>query len=275
MRGTVRVAGSILFTSLAAAAFPQDARPLPEGNAYVRELNAESRRQDEAIDSYSYDFEEIREELDGDGRVKSKKTRRSHVYFVQGRPVRRLMSENGVPLNPKKQAEEDRRALEQARAIREGRNVHERPGLRLAVLFDRFEFTTEARELRDGRDTLVLSFRPRPNTTTSNDPGDALSRVLRGRVWIDEKARRVVRLEARNVDGESASVRFGVRVGDFGLVAEFQRLPGSEGSDGVWLPVRTETLATGRAFLFRKFRVRQTTVYSNYRRFSIETEEKR
>lgn len=266
---------------LSAAAFAalgvaQDPRPLPHASAYIRDLIADSRRQDDAINSYSYDFEEIREELDSDGRVKSRKSRRSHVYFVEGRVVRRLVSENGVPLSPKKQAEEDRRALEQARAIREGRTVQERAGIRVSLLFDRFTFLTEAREQRDGRDTLRFAFEPRRGEPrTRNAPTDALARVLRGRVWIDESARRVVRIEARNVQGESAGVRFGVRVGDFSLVAEFQRLPGSEGSDGVWLPSRTETHVTGRAFLFRKFRVRQTTVYSNYRRFSVETEEKR
>jgi hypothetical protein len=42
----------------------------------------------------------------------------------------------------------------------------------------------------------------------------------------------------------------------------------------VWLPRRVVTLATGRAFLFKTFRVRQTTTYSNYRKFTVDTEEK-
>jgi hypothetical protein len=44
--------------------------------------------------------------------------------------------------------------------------------------------------------------------------------------------------------------------------------------DGVWLPSKVETLASGRAFLVVTFRVRQISTYSNYRRFGVETEER-
>jgi hypothetical protein len=44
--------------------------------------------------------------------------------------------------------------------------------------------------------------------------------------------------------------------------------------DGVWLPHRVVTVASGRAFLFKTFRVRQTTAYSNFRKFKVETEER-
>jgi hypothetical protein len=276
-------AAALLAASLAVPADQEPtAPPLPEGNAYVRSLIGPSGPgpQDEAINDYAYEFEEIREELNGKGQVTSRRSRRSQVYFVKGRPVRRLVSQDGVPLSAKKQAQEDRRAIEKSTAIREGRTIQERPGIRLSILFDRFDFKTLRRETRAGRETLVLAFSPRSGTDrkTEKRPADALARVLEGTVWIDETARRVVRIEAKNQSGASAGVATGVRVGELVLVAEFQRLEGSVSSggetDGVWLPTRTETVASGRAFLFRKFHVRQTTIYSNYRRFSVATEER-
>ena len=86
---------------------------------------------------------------------------------------------------------------------------------------------------------------------------------------IDEADRRVVLLDARNTPGEKASVATGVKLGSFELRMEFTSV-----QDGVWLPRKVMTVASGRAFLFKTFRVRQTTTYSNYRRFQAETEER-
>ena len=43
--------------------------PLPEGNAYVRALVSRQRSREEALNRYTYDVEEIEEELDGKGLV--------------------------------------------------------------------------------------------------------------------------------------------------------------------------------------------------------------
>jgi hypothetical protein len=53
------------------------------------------------------------------------------------------------------------------------------------------------------------------------------------------------------------------------MVMEYGAIDGQ-----VWLPRKVMTLAAGRAFLFKTFRIRNTTTYSNYRRFRVDTEEK-
>ena len=267
-------ARSAFAAALLAGALPgvaQNPQTLPEGNAYMRTVLGGSRPQDDAINDYAYDVEEIREKLDKNGAATSRETRRSQVYFVRKRPVRRLVSMNDVPLSPKEQAEVDRKAEAQAKAIAEGRTVSEQPGLRLKLMLDSYEFKTVARETREGRPTLVLSFEPgsaRPKSSSS-ERADALSRMLHGRVYIDEVDRRVAYLDATSLSGASAGVATGVKIGNLDVRMEFTAV-----EDHVWLPRKVETLAVGRAFFFKTFRVRQTTIYSNYRKFKIDTEEK-
>ena len=270
----IAIEGRIAFVAVAlvvaVSSFAQDPA-LPEGNAYMRTVLGGSRPQDEAINDYAYDVEEIREKLDKNGLATARETRRSQVYFVQKRPVRRLVSKNGVPLSAKEQAEVDRKAEAQAKAIAEGRTVSEQPGIRLRLMLDSYAFKTVARETREGRPTMVLSFEPAPTRpkTSSSERADALSRILRGRVYIDEADRRIAYLDAASISGASAGVATGVKVGSLDVRMEFTAV-----EDHVWLPRKVETIAAGRAFFFKAFRVRQTTIYSNYRKFKIDTDEK-
>jgi len=258
--------------SCGTAVSQEPAAPLPQGNAYVAGVLEDGpRSQDAAINDYSYDVAEMREDLDRKGIVTSREILAYQVYFVDTRPVRRLVSRDRVPLSPKEQAEVDREAREKARAIALGRTVREQAGIRLSRLVDSFEFETVGRETRAGRETLVFDFTPKEHSgrrDSSNRTTDAVAKILVGRIHIDEADRRVVRLDARNTPGKNASVATGVRVGAFELVMEFSLV-----QDGVWLPKRVMTLATGRAFFFKTFRIRRTTMYWNYRKFSVETTE--
>jgi len=213
---------------------------------------------------------EMKEDLNSRGVVTSRELLAYEVYFVEGRPVRRLVARDGVPLPPREQMEVDREAERKARAITEGRTVSEQAGLRLSSLVDSFDFETVERRIRNGRSTLVFDFKPTQNPRPGSDRNrtDAVAKILVGRVFIDEADRRVVLLEARNTPGEKASVATGVKLGAFELEMEFTPV-----ADGVWLPKRVTTLASGRAFWFKTFRIRKTTMYWNYRRFSVETRE--
>ena len=251
----------------------QEREALPEGNAYVRAaLTSGPRSQDAAINDYSYDLEELRENLDKNGVATSHETRRYEVYFVATRPVRRLISRNGAPLSAKEQAEVNRKAAELAKDIAAGKTVHEQAGIRLSSLIDTFDFRTITREDHGGRKTLVFEFVPRKGSAPKASAGraaDAVAGILTGRVHIDETDRRVVRFEGHTMEGQKASVATGVKIGFLDLSMEFTPV-----QERVWLPKKVATVATGRAFLFKSFRIRSTTTYTNYRRFKVETEEK-
>lgn len=263
---------AVLSLVLGPALFGQEAGSLPEGNAYIRSIVGGGRPQDAAINDFAYDLEEVRETLSEDGKTKARESRRYEVFFVQTRPVRRLVSKNGVPLSAREQAKVDRSAESQAKAIAEGRTVSEQPGIRLASLLDSFEFKTVGREEPLGRSVLVLEFAPRKDGSlgpSGNRAERAVARILNGRVLVDEADRRVTRLQASNSRGEKAGVGPSVKLRSFEVLMEFSRV-----EEGVWLPQKVVTLASGRAFFFRTFRVRQTSTYSNYRRFQVDTEER-
>jgi hypothetical protein len=256
----------------AARAQAQEPASLPEGNAYVRSLLAEQRKQDEAINDFTYDLEETRENLNKKGLVTSTTSLHYEVYFVKTRQVRRLISKNGVPLSQKEQAAVDKKAAERARDIREGRTVTELVGVRLSNLFSSFDFKTLSRTEVDGRPVVELEFRPladRPRESEGVGVNDRVLKMLSGRVTIDELDQRVVRLEARSDEHLSASVAPGVKLGTIDFSVEFLRL-----GDKLWLPRKIVTYATGRAFLFVTFRVRQTSTYSSYHSFKVDTEER-
>lgn len=252
----------------AGAAWQED--PLPEGNAYVRSLLSEQRQQDDAISDYTYDLEEVRENLDKHGLATSKTSLRYEVFYVKKRQIRRLVARNGQPLSAKEQASVDHQTAERARAIREGLVVTERAGVRLSRLFPSFDFQTIRRREFQGREALEFEFRPLGGVSRDTEAvgiGDRLLKQLSGRVTIDERDKRVIRLEARSDDKVHAKLATGVKLRAITLELDYVWL-----EDQVWLPARVLTLVTARAYFFKTVRVRQTSTYSNYRKFSIETE---
>lgn len=240
---------------------------LPEGNAYVRQLVERHRERERTLDSFAYDVQELREELDGSGGVKKTRSRTYEVFFVRARPVRRLVAEDGRPLSAERQKKVDREAREKAEAISSGSAVTEQPGLRLSTILDRYDFRALGREAVDGRPSIVLDFGARPGRRTIE--GDNVLRNLAGRIWVDEAEGEVVRAEARNTSSIRFALGLGASVSTLSLRLEFRKV-----DDSVWLPLRTEAAFAGRALLFKGFRTRVTTTYGNYRRFRVDVDER-
>jgi hypothetical protein len=243
-----------------------DDRPLPEGNAYVRGLVDKQRHREELLDHYTYDLLAVREDLDDEGRVEERHTRRYEVFFVLGRPVRRLVEEDGRPLGREKQEKEDREARELADAVRSGRAVSERAGLRLSAILDRYVFRSLGREDVAGRPAVVLEFSPRSGETKTGD--DRLLRRVHGRLWVDEAEEEIVRAEVQNLAPLKFGWGLGASVSSLSTRIEFRKV-----DDAVWLPAEEETIASGHMLLFRKFRRRFRRTYGGYRRFSVDSQE--
>lgn len=236
----------------------------------MRSLLSEQRKQDDALSDYTYDLEEVREQLDKNGVATSKTSLRYEVYHVRTRQIRRLVARNGQPLSVKEQAAVDTKTAERARAISEGRVVTEQAGVRLSRLFPSFDFQTVGRREFRGREALEFDFRPLAGVSKETEVvgiGDSLIKQLSGRVTIDERDKRVIRLEARSGDELHARIATGVKLRAITLELDFVWL-----EEAVWLPARVQTFVTGRAFFFKTIRVRQTSTYSNYRKFTIDTQ---
>ena len=252
---------------VAGALLAATALSLPDGNALVHELAQKQRRWEEILNSYTYDVDVVHEELDKDGRVTKRESRRLEVFYVKGRPLRRLVAEDGRPLGADRQARVDQDVKEKVAAINQERVALETPAVRLSQILERYDFRAVGRETIDGRPAIVLEFTALPGSRPL--PRDDVLRNLAGRVWMDEAEREVVRAEVRNTAGMKFFLGLGASVSLVSGTFEFRKV-----GDTLWLPVRDETRAEGRMLLFKTFRKRVVHTYANFRRFDVQSDER-
>jgi len=250
---------------LAGALAQAAAADLPEGNAFVRGLIGAQKRHEEALNRYTYDELEVREELDGKGAVKKRRSRLYEVFHVKGRPVRKLTAEDDLPLSPQRRAEVEREIAKKVEAILKGETVAERPGLRLSAILERYDFRAVAREEVDGRTAVALDFTPRPGNRALEH--DSRLRQLTGRIWVDEDEREIVRAQIRNLEPMKFALGIAGKLSRVDLDLRFRKL-----EDGVWLPREIRGTFEGRK-LFSSFRLRNTQTYERYRVFEVQSQE--
>lgn len=251
--------------AILALTLTQDA--LPDGNAFVHDLALKQRQREDALNDYAYDLEEVEEKLDKNGRPEKQKSHRYEVFYVKGRPVRRLVAENGQPLGPGQQAKVDRKVQERVESLRKAEATPEERGMRLSLILDRYDFHAVAREELDGRPAVVLEFLPRPGKRDLRN--DKVLRVLAGRIWVDEADHELARAEVRNTSGIKFALGLGASVKSVEANLVFHRH-----DDGVWLPERAQVSAEGRILVLKGFRQRSTSTFSRFRRFQVEAEER-
>jgi hypothetical protein len=121
------------------------------------------------------------------------------------------------------------------------------------------EFTIAGRQAIAGEDYILLDFVPRAAAKPTTRQG-RLARVLRGRMWVLERAQEIARVEATAMDdisygfGVVARIHKGARV-----VAERKPVAG-----GVWMPTSLRFTGAGRALLFRKLDVDYSLEWFDY-----------
>jgi hypothetical protein len=243
-----------------------DVPPLPEGNAYVKGLLQKQKNREEAQNRYTYDLEELLEEQDAKGAVTSRHVRRYEVFHVKGRPIRKLVAENGTPLSRAERESEDARVRQEVEDIAKGRVAVEEPMVQLSSILERYDFKTVGRQDLDGWPALVLDWSARPGKRDLE--GDAVLRTLAGRLFVDEDEEEVVRAEIRNTSGIKFALGVGATVTTFGLVIDFRKVEA-----GLWLPARIEAEAVARVLLLKGLRARSTWIFSRFRRFEADTQE--
>jgi hypothetical protein len=239
---------------------------LPDGNEYVRVLVDKQKRREEALNHYTYDVEQLLEELDGKGAVTSRKVRRYEIFYVKGEPLQKLVAEDGRPLSSGAQEAEEARVRDKvAGAVKTRVNLND-PGVRLSAILERYDFRTTGREDLDAWPALVLEFTPRPGRRDLE--GDVVLRSLGGRIWVDEAEKEVVRAEVKNTGDIKFAFGIGATVSGLAFTIDFRKI-----EDGLWLPARVEATAEARVLLMKGFRGRTTSIFSRYKRFEAASEE--
>src|ERR1019366_3583299 len=84
-------------------------------------------------------------------------------------------------------------------------------------------------------------------------------RSLKGRFWVDQQGRQIVKVEVEVIDTISVGL-FLVRLSK----GSHATLELTSAWDGVWLPDRLQVFASARLGLLKALRIEQTTHYSRY-----------
>jgi hypothetical protein len=228
----------------------QTQRPLPDRDAFFTATQANLQRAQR--EQWRYTYKERRTELHTNpfGRIG---TGGVGVYEITPGPdasvfFRRLLEKDGQKVNDARPERQERKDRPQART-----------GVEDVV--DTLLFTMDRREMRDGRETIVVTFTPRPDARPQTREGK-IAKAVKGTIWVDEAAKEVVHVEAMAIDSMSYGFGLIARLNE-GTKVMLTREP--VGAD-VWLPTAVRFTGEGRAVLFRRLNVDYAVDWFDYRR---------
>lgn len=253
--------------------------PLPDIRALLSQLQENEDKVEKLLDTYSFAQKSMKRELSKDGILHDVSSETTQLSFYKGYRITRLIEKNGKPLNEKEQRNADKDAEKRVEEIertivkkeknekagdppdREGQSVSIAEVLRASNLIN------PRRESFRNRDVIVFDFEPNPNFDLKN--AKSILKFLgktAGVMWIDEKDKQVVRLEAFLADSFNigGGVLAKLRKGAW-FVVEQERV-----NDEIWLPSMAEVNLSVRVLLVKGIDVNQKIKSYDYRKFSTE-----
>ena len=183
---------ALLFSVLTSAQ-GQSASQL-DTQSLFREVEAKQKENSAKMERYSYRLKRTVQELNDKGDLKREKV---YLYQVfprrQALPVILLLSENGKALNDKKLAKEK---IKVNKYWQEHKNdvPKKTPGPGVSW-FDSLDFTVVGNERYEGREVVVLSFKPQADRDAKNVAQKFVS-GLKGQIWIDPVEKVTIKIQA-------------------------------------------------------------------------------
>ena len=257
--------------SLAAALPAEDAREIVRRSVELDQVNW-LRMKD-----YTWIARSTERHFGSDSHVKSTEQSAWETLILDGEPYRRMLERNGRPLSlgeqKKVQEKLDKAAARLAKetpeqkqrrmADYETRRRKEREFLR--QIPDAYDLRIEGEEQVDGRAAWVIAGSPRAQYHPAGRDARALSKI-RGRIWVDKSSDQWVRLEAETT-GTIALGLFLARLDPGARLVFEQARAGSE----LWLPKRLYMKGSGRLGLVVRIAMDEEIVWTNYRRFQVDS----
>jgi hypothetical protein len=256
---------------------PDLAPPLPDPGNFLRAVRENLARAQQLAHHYAYKERRTDLHMNPFGRMGKGDTRLTQVYPSPNPRLtyRRIIERNGVPVPESDLARQDREYREKvaevqrrlAREDAEDRQSREhdealarkRAQMMIDDVVTTLQFEVARRELRNGVQTIVVTFAGRPEARPLTREG-RVARVFKGAVWIHEAAREVMYVEAVATD----DVSFG------GFIAKLYEATSAtlvrrEIDPGVWMPTRIKLDGEARA-LFRKTKIDFLVEWFDYQR---------
>lgn len=264
-----------------AAVSAQEA-PLPDFNTFAAEVKKHLATDEERQSGYMFIERRTEQKVDGSGRTTSESVKVFEVY--PGLPgeerYRRLIEEDGRPLVAEKLARQDRerqddvesytksQASESRRqkAAREQAKARTRYSAAIDDLFRIYDIRLVRRESIRGHGTIAATLDPKENVKPLTDDGKIM-RNFKARAWVSESDYELVRVEVEAIRDLSFGMGLLARVHK-GTVATFER---QKVNDEVWLPANVTWTASGRLLLLKRLRLRGTSEFSGYKKFTVDT----
>jgi len=262
--------------------FPRKSQAqLPDLTALFEEIDKNQKAIDKLQENYAGTRTEEETEFESDGKVKKHELAEYTFFYLEGHEISTLVKKDGKPLSEAEQRKENERAQkriqevqEQAakkkakeeKAREEGKPEKDDDDVDIEVFLRACQFVNPRSERFRGQDVLVFDFEGNPDFKP-HKLAEKLVQKLAGVIWIDEKARDVVRLEAYFTS--DAKIAGGMLVNlqrGTGFVFEQAYL-----NNEVWLPTYVEAHVGARVLLVKGIRVTQVTRYSDYKRFHVES----
>jgi hypothetical protein len=262
-------------------------RPLPELEPFLNQVR-ERLQTDRTLQS-SYSYVETRREtkLDKHGRTTgvSEKVFESYPGFPGEQRWERLIAEDGTPVPAKKLGEQDRNRQKKAESY--ARRMEEQPEQErarqrrqyeeaqreatemVADAFRVYDVRMLRREAVDGHETIVFSLTPRPGAKPRTREGRDM-RHFGVTAWISESDFELVRLDVVGLH----TVKMGMGIGLFARLHEGAKLTflRRKINGEVWLPATVKYEGSARLGLVRVVRQRGESEFSNYRKFTVDTQ---
>ena len=262
-------------------------RPLPDVEPFLKEVR-ERLQPDRTLQNH-YTYVETRREskLDKHGRVTSvsEKVFESYPGFPGEDRWERLIAEDGMPVPAKELEKVDRRRQEkavsyarrlqehpereQARQFRQQKEAQQQAAEVMADLAQVYDIRMLRREIVDGHHTIVLSLTPRRNAKPRTREGRDM-RHFSATAWVSESDFEVVRADVAAI----RTVKMGLGVGLFARLHEGARLSfvRRKINGEIWLPATSIYEGSARLGLIKVVRQRGESEFTNYRKFSVETQ---
>jgi hypothetical protein len=214
---------------------------------------------------------------EGGGKYKIRQDETHDITLLEGSPYRRLIAQDGKPLDAKEQAKEQQKlqlSIEERRheteaqrqqRIADWRHKREKQHEPLHEIPDAFNLKLAADDKIDGRDVYVIEASPKPGYKPKTKNSFFLPKV-KMRMWIAKQDFQPVKVEFETLDtiswgGVVARVAKGTH-----LRVEMVRV-----NDEVWLPKRILLSGSARVMLVKGFTGDVDLTYSDYKRFSTES----
>ena len=262
-------------------------RPLPDYATFMAETRKRLEADDVRQSEYVYVETRREQKLDATG-TSTKETLdvfESYPSLPNEARWRRQTVKDGKPMSPQELAEVDRerqkkvleyakkleRNPEKVREAEKKKHDEERRDSDRAVddALRVYDIKMLGREVVNGYATIALSFMPRKDARPQTSEGKIM-RHFAGKVWVSESEYEVVRLEAEAIETASFGLGLLARVHK-GSKATFER---RKVNGEQWLPARATYSASARVLLLKVMRIGGTLEFSDYRKFSVQTETK-